>query len=50
MNILSLDSKHVFIEAGDDNMADLLLEHGIIPIRVPFQSVRLLGGGLHSVT
>ena len=38
INVLSLDSKHVFIESGDDSMADLLLGHGMIPIRVPFQS------------
>ncbi|KDQ20753.1 hypothetical protein BOTBODRAFT_26771 [Botryobasidium botryosum FD-172 SS1] len=50
MNILVIDPKRAIIEAEDDHLADLLLEHGITPIRVPFQYVHSLGGSFHCTT
>lgn len=50
MNVLSLDGQHVFIEAADDGMADLLIERGMTPVRVPFQHVHSLGGSFHCST
>lgn len=50
MNVLSLDGVHIFIEQSDDEMATFLTEHGMIPIRIPFQNVNSLGGSFHCAT
>jgi glycine amidinotransferase len=50
MNVVSLDGHHVFIESDDQGMADLLVEHGMVPVRLPFKNVNCLGGSFHCAT
>ena len=50
MNVLSLDERHVVVEASDNAMADLLSAHGFTPIPCPFRNVFLFGGSFHCVT
>jgi glycine amidinotransferase len=50
VNVLSLDPKRVFVEAGELPLAETLSRHGFEPILAPFRWVNSFGGGFHCVT
>ena len=50
MNVLSLDSKTIFVEEGEKGMIELFNEHGFDTITLPFRDVFEFGGSFHCVT
>jgi glycine amidinotransferase len=50
MNVLSLDERRVFVEAGEEPLAEVLAMHGFEPVMVPFRTVCCFGGSFHCVT
>jgi len=50
LNALSLDEKHVIVEANDKEFAAWLETLGMKPILVPFENVNSIGGSFHCAT
>jgi glycine amidinotransferase len=50
MNLLSLDSERVLVEAGETDMIAALRRWGFAPIPVPFRHFNAFGGSFHCAT
>ncbi len=50
MNVLSLDSERVFVDAQQTRLIRKLEQHGLAPIPLPFDAVGAFGGSFHCVT
>ena len=50
MNVLSLDERHVLVQADEAPLHAFLRGWGFEPIPVSFRSVARFGGGLHCFT
>ena len=48
--MLSIDEKHVLVEAQEHGMHELLDKHGFTPIPVPLRSIAEFGGAFHCCT
>ncbi len=50
MNMLSIDEKHILVEANETPLMDLLVRHGFVPVPVPFRNFYPFGGSFHCAT
>ncbi|MFF3860029.1 amidinotransferase [Streptomyces sp. NPDC002209] len=50
MNLLVVDHQHVFTEARDEKLQELLVSYGMTPMPMPFRNVQALGGSFHCAT
>ncbi|GAX74636.1 hypothetical protein CEUSTIGMA_g2084.t1 [Chlamydomonas eustigma] len=49
-NVLSIDEKHVAVEAQETKMHELLSKNGFEPVLVPLRSIAQFGGAFHCCT